>query len=356
MKQLRYFPILLSFLLLTGCGAGSKPASDAEDDIIVITESVPETTQTEPETTEGTTEEVTETEAPTTEPIPQFDDPAEQLRYVVEKVLVPEYGLSDTGYFDPEKGDAVIEPPKSTQGIISAFSHDFFGDDTPELLLIRSDGFHLICGLYDLTNGCELIDQKIFSSNENNVVALPSFHIAGDQLILRETTRSLGSDKRTTSIRLVNATDQGFIQNGCAEMQFQDGEFTLQCTPSDSTDTDKSTYSATSLDYNEISYAVRDVLESAGLQVETVRTAYPGGGVFQMEAELAGEELLFMVDSVPDSGTFFLDNTGLRDLLDGKNTKPTKPDDEDAEDENEDADSAEDDADSETETEETTES
>lgn len=329
MKPIRFTPLLLTLLLLTGCGkTAPQPAEDEEDDIIVLTDAPTETTEEETEaTTELPTE--TETEAPeTTEAAPLFDDPEEQLWYNIREVLIPEYGLSDTDYFDPEQGEKIIAPPESTQGIISACVRDFFGDETPELLLIRSEGYELLCDLYTLADDgtCEQVDETQISTNEDNLVSTPSVHIVDGCLILRNSYYHMpNADTTGDDITVLDVTKKGFVQTAYAGAQFADGTITFRTAGEDMDDADETTYATSDIDYNGISYDTRTVLEEAGLEVVTVRAAYPGGGFFRLEAELTGEDLLFMVDNVPDSGMFFLDNTGLREALqDGDKTTGKK--------------------------------
>ncbi|MBQ4465656.1 MAG: hypothetical protein II916_06815 [Oscillospiraceae bacterium] len=322
MKHLHKLPILLCLLLLTGCGAGNVPVSDGEDDIIVITDPPAETTA--PDTTEADTEpETTETEEPATESLRKFDDPAEQIYYNLREVLAPEFGISDTDYFDPEDG----EPALRTQGIISAHVQDLFGDDTPELILIRSAKQELLCELYILNDdgACELVDQNVFSVSEDDRISKPSVSIAGEHLIVRDAYYGTsGTDDSGTTIRVLDITSGGFTESAYAGMVQSEREFQLEYTDGDSGDRETIDYSPTSFDYDEISYTVREVLENAGLDVATVQASYPGGIIFEINAEVSGEELLFMVDTVPDSGTFFLDHTELREVLSGRKPAEAK--------------------------------
>ena len=313
MKHIRFTPLLLTALLLTGCASGKTTADDF-DEIVVITEAPPETTvpETEPET-ETETEPETE---PTTEALPEFDSPQEMAYYYVKETLAEEYGLSDLKTFDSVKGKddkmTAVTPPTSSQGLISAYVGNL-GEST-ELLTIRCDGFDIICDLYTVTRQeCERAASVTIVESTETALQVPAVSLVDGHLVVRrEIYDAPGVHYSGEELNVFDIEKSSIKESTSIGVTYDEGTFTF------SIGKEKETYDVLDLDFDGIAYSVRDELQNAGLNVDSVRTAFPGGSEFNIEVTFSDETALFAMDFDRDEGAKFNDETSLREYLSGK--------------------------------------
>ena len=330
MKRNIIYPLLLA-LTLTGCGSAvQSPASvpepsetAAETTAAPAAETAAETTahETEPETTEPTPPvTVPEETEETTEPLGQFapatDVEKAAYRFIREE-LVPVYGLSDTAFYETVNWDEGVaaEPPESTQGIISALIYDITGDSTPELLVFRSHGLtFLMEGYTPNGDSFDEIGSAVIVESDETLDSIPSVTVAGDRILVRETFAALPGLSRYGTHFSVYGVTGGSLQK-LTEVTGYRAPGTVSISVND--DVHSADEIGDNLDYDALSEEIRQNLEIEGVSCESVTCGWGEEfGIGYGAAITVPDEMpVWNLEYVQDSGSFFLDETGLRERL-----------------------------------------
>ena len=314
MKHLKFVPVLLA-LILTGCGA-SHTAVPA-DSMVTLTE-VPTETPTE------TAEPVTGSEtAPSTAPaaettvqmVPAGEQEERAYQFIREE-LIPQYRLSDTAFFDMVdwNQNCAVPVPPLTQGLVSAYIRDMDGDQNAELLTIRVTEFEYIADVYVPVEGGSFmpLDSEMIASYDAMTDVRPTVSMQGNNLLVRMDHAAVpGYSSYGTQITAYRIDRGGITQTaqigvhrspGWLYTSVNGAEFQTQEEPD-------------TMDYLGMSETMQQAFVNAGVDCTDVHFGWGYGNEYGAEVAFPGEVMIFMVDNVPDSGSFFLDNTGLREHL-----------------------------------------
>lgn len=307
MKHLKFIPFLL-LLLLTGCSDGQT--------------GVPADPLTGTEPSAGITQAVTEAEtAPPTQAgtdaqrIPMREQ--EDLAYAfIQEELVPMYRLSDTAFFetvDWEEGCAVPVPPL-TQGLVSAYIHDMDGDQNAELLTVRVTEFEYIADVYVPVGGGSFmpLDSEVLASYDAMSDVRPAVSMQGNTLLVRMDHAAVpGYSSFGTQITAYCIDRRGITQTAQIGVHRSPGWLFASVNDAQF----ESPEEPDTMDYPVLRASMEQAFADAGVECGDVHFGWGYGNEYGAEVAFPGEIMIFMTDHVPDSGTFFLDSTGLREHL-----------------------------------------
>ena len=333
MKHTKALIILLCALALTGCGKKaeiSAPAVDPVSEAVTEAETAAETETAAEAGTETNTSAASAAEATAeiiveadTEPIGQLAPitNAEEIayRYVKERVI-PSCGLSDLAPFKSidweNNGGTGVQPPDSTQGLISATVHDFENDGAPELLTVWSRDFSFYVDLYRIeADTCSLINSfKCCEYSEMSSVT-PTILIQGNKVLVESYWMALpGMSRYGTLLSVYEVKDGNAEETLTIDSARYPGAEIL------SVNGEEYTTAEGEMDYAHADELLTQALQNAGVQYDAFSNGWGTEGMdilYGLNLIISDCMPVMSMEYANDDLDLYIDDTCLRERLSG---------------------------------------